>query len=98
MTTAKPTRTETDTFGPIEVDHEDLPVVEDRVYVYFFPGGQAERAHIRVQKGTEPEDDDDILTVSVAPLTGKVQILTGSVEMPRPTSDEDASERVDSGT
>ena len=84
-------------FGALEVAHEDEAVFEERVYLYFFPGGQAERAHLRVQKGTEPDDDDDILTVTIAPLTGKVQILNGSVDMPRPTTDEEASERQDTG-
>ncbi len=84
-------------FRQVEVDHEDEAVTQDRVYIYFFPGGQAERAAIQIQRGQGDADEDDILTISVAPLTGKVEVLGGPVEMPRPRSEEDASEREDTG-
>jgi hypothetical protein len=41
-------------------------------------------------------EDDDIITITVAPLTGKTSILAGPVAMPRPRTDAEASERVDS--
>ena len=85
-------------FRQVEVAHEDGPVTQGKVYVYFFPGGQAERAAIQLQKTAEADvDDDDILTVMVHPLTGKVEIMSGPVSMPRPLSEEEASEREDTG-
>lgn len=85
-------------FRQVEVDHEDQPVTQDRVYVYFFPGGQAERAAIQIQRGPESDvDEDDVLTIAVAPLTGKIEIFGGPVDMPRPRTEEEASEREDTG-
>jgi general secretion pathway protein H len=84
-------------FRQVQVEHEEEPVFEDRAYVYFFPGGQAETAYIQVQKGSSEADENDVLTVTVAPLTGKVRILAGPADMPRPLTDEEASEREDTG-
>jgi len=84
-------------FRQIEVDHEDDPVLEERVYLYFWPGGQTERAAIQLQQGKDNTDDAKILTLLVAPLTGKVTIERGPVEMPRPHDDFEASEREDTG-
>lgn len=81
-------------FRQAEVMHEEDPVSEGRAYVYFFPGGMAERASVQVMK-VDGEDDSDILTIQVAPLTGKTTILGGPVDMPRPETDEEASERED---
>jgi general secretion pathway protein H len=80
-------------FRRIEVDHEDDPVTEQRVYLYFWPGGQTQRAAIQLQQGGGDVKDNDILTLTVAPLTGKVRILSGPFDMPRPRSDEEESER-----
>ncbi|MEM1029298.1 MAG: prepilin-type N-terminal cleavage/methylation domain-containing protein [Myxococcota bacterium] len=82
-------------FRQVEVMHDVEPVTEGRAYVYFFPGGQAEPASIQVMKNTDDLDDDDILTIQVAPLTGKTTILGGPKDLPRPTTDEEASERGD---
>ena len=84
-------------FRRVEVEHEEEPVLEDRVYLYFFPGGLAERAAVQIQQGEGEVDEDDVITVLVSPLTGKTSILGGSIDMPRPMSDEDASERMDTG-
>jgi len=85
-------------FRQIEVAHDDEPATSEVSYLYFFPGGQTERASIQVQKTAEADvEDNDILSIVVAPLTGKVQIVSGPVDMPRPLSDDEASEREDTG-
>ena len=81
-------------FRQIEVAHEDGAVRAERVYLYFWPGGQTERAAIQLQLG-EDADEDDVITILVSPLTGKVEIVAGAVDMVRPLSDEDESERED---
>jgi len=83
-------------FRQVEVGHEDEPVTDERVYLYFWPGGQTERAAIQIQKdeGSDAEDND-IITVLVRPLTGKTEVVGGPVDMPRPVTDEEASERQD---
>lgn len=86
-------------FRQIEVAHEDDPVESERAYLYFWPGGQTERAAIQLMRGSDRDetDDSDVITLMVAPLTGKVEILGGALEMPRPMTDEEASEREDDG-
>jgi general secretion pathway protein H len=86
-------------FRQIEVDHEDDPVSSDRAYLYFWPGGQTERAAIQLMIGSDPEtvEESDVITLVVSPLTGKVQIVGGPVDMPRPRTDEEESERRDTG-
>ena len=85
-------------FRHIEVEHEDEAVRDGRVYIYFWPGGQTERAAIQLQKGNVDEvADSAIITVLVSPLTGKTKVLGGALEMVRPRNEEEASEREDSG-
>lgn len=78
-------------FRLIEVQHDEAAIVDGRAYLYFWPGGLTQSASVQIQK----DDEDDIITITVSPLTGKTMILDGPVEMPRPTSDEEASERED---
>lgn len=85
-------------FRQIEVGHEEDPVAEERAYLYFWPGGQTERAAIQLQQGGgDSIEDHNIMTLLVAPLTGKVSIERGPVDMLRPRTDEEESEREDSG-
>lgn len=78
-------------FRRIEVQHEDEAVTSEQVYLYFWPGGQTERAALTLQLGTEPSERD-LMTVSVKPLTGQVRIDHGEVAMLRPETDEEASD------
>ena len=82
-------------FRQIEVGHENTSVTEGRAYLYFWPGGQTELASVQIQKGTADVDDDDIISITVSPLTGKTVIHGGPVDMPRPLDEEDYSERSD---
>jgi len=86
-------------FRQIEVDHEDEPVTSGRAYLYFWPGGQTERASVQLMfgKSADTTRDDDVLTLLVSPLTGKVQIEGGPVDMARPRSDDEESDREDTG-
>ena len=76
----------------LEVGYDEDPITSERGYLYFWPGGQTQRAAVLVAEGTEPKPDD-IFTISVAPLTGKVSIELGEHEMPRPRTEEEESER-----
>ncbi len=80
-------------FKHIEVAHEDEPITSERVYLYFWPGGQTERAAIVLAEGSDP--DENLLTVHVHALTGEPRVEKGAVAMPRPRSDEEASEAED---
>ncbi|WP_437676213.1 pilus assembly FimT family protein [Sorangium sp. So ce131] len=82
-------------FLQVETAHQDDPVTEGRAYLYFWPGGQTERAAI--QLGLGGVETDNIMTVLVSPLTGKTELKKGKASMPRPRDDAEASEREDTG-
>jgi general secretion pathway protein H len=86
-------------FRQIEVEHEEGPVTSGRAYLYFWPGGQTERAVLQLMLGSDAEavEDDDVITLNVAPLTGKVNIVGGAQTLERPQTDEEESERDDTG-
>ncbi len=79
----------------VDAAHEEKPRTTGRAYVYFF-GSQAERASVQLKiKGSE--DEKDIFSVVLAPLTGKPSIAEGPVAVPHPRDDAEASEAEDDG-
>jgi general secretion pathway protein H len=84
------------TFRSVQMSHDDLPRTSGRAYLYFWPGGLTERASIQIRVG-DSDEDYETLTLLVAPLTGRVTIKNGPVELELPTDDEHKSERQDNG-
>lgn len=79
----------------VDTLHDDNPRVAGRGYVYFF-GSQAERASVQLMiRGSD--DERDVFSVVLAPLTGKATVLEGVVPVPRPRDDAEASEAEDDG-
>ncbi len=60
-------------FGKVHVEGRDA-ADEGKAYVYFFPGGQAQRAFIPVVDG------DLTYTVVLEPFTGRARVVAGVVE------------------
>jgi general secretion pathway protein H len=83
------------TFRAVQTTHDDKARTAGRAYLYFWPGGRTELAAITVRIG-DSTDDDLAMTLLVAPLTGKVRIKAGAVELKVPTDDTTASDRTDS--
>jgi general secretion pathway protein H len=83
-------------FLQIETSHQDDVVKTDQAYLYFWPGGQTERASIQLSVGGSTLDSD-VSSIVIAPLTGKADIKKGRVPMPRPRDDVEASDRLDTG-
>jgi general secretion pathway protein H len=83
-------------FSQIETAHQDDVIKNDQAYLYFWPGGQTERASIQLSVAGSTLDSDS-LTILVSPLTGKAEIRKGKVAMPRPRDDAEESERRDTG-
>jgi general secretion pathway protein H len=83
-------------FREVQTGHDEAPRTTGRGYLYFWPGGQTERASIQVHIGDSAEDAE-ILTLLVSPLTGKVTIKSGPVAVSQPADDKEASEREDRG-
>ena len=80
------------TFFKVQASHDDAPRTEGRAYLYFWPGGQTERASIALRVG-ESTEEDAMLSLIVAPLTGKTRVAAGAVPLSTPTDDKEASER-----
>lgn len=69
------------------------PYTRGRAFLYFFPDGHTEQAIIHVASGKRPanedeeaeraRDPDDVYTLIVHPLTGRVELLNGDVDPPR---------------
>jgi general secretion pathway protein H len=82
------------TFRSVQTTHDDKPRTSGRAYLYFWPGGRTERAAIQVRIGAT-NDEDLTMTLLVAPLTGKVTVKGGSVDLKIPTDDVTSSDRQD---
>jgi general secretion pathway protein H len=76
-------------FASVQTTHDDVARDKGRAYLYFWPGGQTERAAIVVK----PAKSEDAITLQVSPLTGKVTTKDGAVPLAKPEDDKAASER-----
>jgi general secretion pathway protein H len=83
-------------FRQVQTAHDDTPRTSERAYIYFWPGGLTERASIQIRIG-ESEEDSRTLTLLVNPLTGKVTVKPGPVDLQLPTDEATASDRQDTG-
>ena len=83
------------TIRSVQTTHDDKARTTGRAYLYFWPGGRTELASIQVRIG-QSEDEGKTMTLLVAPLTGKVAVKGGPVELKLPTDDKDLSDRQDS--
>jgi general secretion pathway protein H len=83
-------------FRSVQTTHDDSPRTSGRAYLYFWPGGRTELASIQLRIG-DSTSDDDTLTLLVSPLTGKVTVKSGAVELKVLTDDSTASDRQDTG-
>jgi general secretion pathway protein H len=61
-------------FGEVHVEGR-RGAQEGTVYLYFFPGGRAQRAYVPVVDG------DTLYTVVVEPFTGRSRVVVGPVEV-----------------
>jgi general secretion pathway protein H len=59
------------------------PYLKGRAYLYFFPDGHTERAIVRLNDG------DDFYSLVVHPLTGRVEVISGKVDIPREFGERD---------
>jgi general secretion pathway protein H len=83
-------------FRAVQTTHDDAARTQGRAYLYFWPGGRTERASIVIRIG-DAEESSRTLSVLVSPLTGKVAVKGGPVELVVPTDDDHASDRQDTG-
>ena len=92
-------------FRQVQTGHDVDPRKKGRAYLYFWPGGMTERASIQLKVGEpgkieasdEAAEDRSAVSLLVAPLTGKVTVKDGALDVPKPVDDKAASEREDPG-
>lgn len=86
-------------FVQVETGHDEEAVTEERAYLYFWPGGQTERAAIQLTTAAPDEEpnENNSMTVLVSPLTGKTEIKKGLLKMFRPRDEGEESERDEGG-
>jgi general secretion pathway protein H len=72
----------------VQTEHDEEPVKEGVAYIYFWPGGVAERAVVQLAEG-----EREGLTVAISSLTGRARIERGAVELAKGTFGHDYSER-----
>ncbi len=71
----------------VETTHDEEAVTSGRAYLYFWPGGQTERASIQLRVHGA-QNDDATNTVTVAPLTGKSDIKAGAIPLEKTHEDK----------
>lgn len=84
------------TFRGVQTTHDDAARTSGRAYLYFWPGGRTERASIQLRIG-DSEEESRTVSLLVSPLTGKVSVKAGPIDLEVPTDDGPASEREDTG-
>lgn len=57
--------------------HQQKPATSGKAFLYFFPQGYTEKAHVYVRQG------DNVWTIAVSPLTGKTVVHGEELEVPR---------------
>lgn len=82
-------------FRAVDAAHDKEPRSAGRGYVYFF-ASEAERASVQV-KVAGSDDERDVFSVVLAPLTGKATVMDGVVKVAHPRDDAEASEVEDDG-
>lgn len=76
-------------FRQVQVARDPEPRTRGRVAIYFWPGGETERASIQLQR----ERTDSGLTVMLSALTGRAKIETGFLDLPESNAEGQFSER-----
>jgi general secretion pathway protein H len=62
-------------FGEVRVEGRREATAKGTAYVYFFPGGQAQRAYVPIVDGS------NLYTVVMEPFTGRARVVVGKVEV-----------------
>ena len=83
-------------FRKVETEHSPDGQTSGKAYLYFWPGGQTERASIQLMPASAQALDEG-MSILVSPLTGRVRTAPGSKSMEPLRDDGTSSEREDRG-
>lgn len=70
--------------------HQVEPFSAGVAYIYFFPGGWTEPAFVELV-----DDDQDVVSLELSPLTGRVRTHDKAIEAPKNRRDDDGREEGD---
>ena len=74
----------------IRTEHDVKPIESGEANLYFFPQGRTQKAHIQLRKkGAKATDEGIAFTIVVHPLTGRVDIKPGLVDLKLPSDSRD---------
>lgn len=74
----------------VRTEHDPKPIQKGEANLFFFPQGRTQKAHIQLRKkGAKADDEGTAFTIIVHPLTGRVDIKEGLVELKLPTDARD---------
>ena len=76
----------------VRTEHDAEPLTKGEANLYFFPQGRTQKTHIQLRrKGATASDEDSNFTIIVHPLTGRVEIKDGLIDlkMPRDARDDE---------
>ncbi|MBA3548996.1 MAG: prepilin-type N-terminal cleavage/methylation domain-containing protein [Nannocystis sp.] len=62
----------------VQTADDPKPIVKGEASIYFFPQGHTQRAHIQIE---DLEHPDNAFTIVIHPLTGRVEIKEGKVNL-----------------
>jgi general secretion pathway protein H len=82
-------------FRKVETGHSPDGQTSGRAYLYFWPGGQTERAAIQLARISSSEDDNEGMTILISALTGRVRTVGGAKSMEPLRDDGTLQERED---
>jgi general secretion pathway protein H len=82
-------------FRKVETAHSPDGQTSGRAYLYFWPGGQTERAAIQLARSASTDEENEGITILVSPLTGRVRTLAGAKSMDPLRDDGTLQERED---
>ena len=64
-------------FSSIWVEHQPEAYTAGKAFIYFWPTGVSEGASVQLAQG-----EDDVMSLIVSPLTGRVQVMNGAHDAP----------------
>jgi general secretion pathway protein H len=82
------------------------PYTRGKAFLYFFPDGHTERAVLHVQAGRPPQGDQPlqitppdvaVYTLFLKPLSGRVSLVTGDINVPRDFDSTDDQGEIEAG-
>lgn len=83
-------------FRKVETAHSPDGQTSGRAYLYFWPGGQTERASIQLARADTKDDDKEAgMTILISALTGRIRTVAGAKSMDPLRDDGTFQERED---